>query len=119
VISVLFNHACRYEFFDRNPILLVRQSAKRRTALSVFTLAEIKVLVDGLALRERTLVLLAASTGFRQSELFGLRWGDVDFAKGTMNVTRFIVYGVVGPNMQHGSLQRRARKHGIDVCPHE
>jgi integrase len=30
VMSVLFNHACRYEFFDRNPICLVRQSAKRR-----------------------------------------------------------------------------------------
>ena len=27
VMSVLFNHACRYEFFDRNPIKLVRQSA--------------------------------------------------------------------------------------------
>jgi len=85
VMSILFNHACRYEFFDRNPILLVRQSAKRRTAPSVFTPAEIKALVDGLPLRERTLVLLAASTGLRQSELFGLRWGDIDFAKGTMN----------------------------------
>jgi integrase len=42
-------------------------------------------------------VLLAASTGLRQSELFGLKWGDIDFAQGTMNVTRSIVYGVVGP----------------------
>ena len=97
VMSILFNHACRYEFFDQNPILLVRQSAKRRTAPSVFTPAEIKALVDGLALRERTLVLLAASTGLRQSELFGLQWGDIDFGKGDMNVTRSIVYGVVGP----------------------
>jgi hypothetical protein len=31
LMSVLFNHACRYELFDRNPIYLVRQSAKRRT----------------------------------------------------------------------------------------
>ena len=30
VVSVLFNHACRYELFDHNPIYLVRQSAKRR-----------------------------------------------------------------------------------------
>ncbi len=28
LMSVLFNHACRYELFDRNPIYLVRQSAK-------------------------------------------------------------------------------------------
>src|ERR1700730_13497234 len=31
LMSVLFNHACRHELFDRNPIYLVRQSAKRRT----------------------------------------------------------------------------------------
>lgn len=37
------------------------------------------------------------STGLRQSELFGLRWGDIDFAQGSMNVTRSIVYGIVGP----------------------
>jgi integrase len=59
--------------------------------------AEIKALIDGLALRERTLVLLAASTGLRQSEIFGLKWGDLDFERGTMSVIRSIVYGVVGP----------------------
>jgi len=97
LMSVLFNHACRYELFDRNPIYLVRQSAKRRTAPTILLPAEIKALIDGLALRERTLVLLAASTGLRQSEIFGLKWGDIDFERGTMSVIRSIVYGVVGP----------------------
>lgn len=97
VMSVLFNHACRYELFDRNPIYLVRQSAKRRRPPTVLAPTEIKTLVDNLSIRERTLVLLAASTGLRQSELFGLKWGDIDFAQNTMNVVRSIVYGVVGP----------------------
>jgi integrase len=97
LMSVLFNHACRYELFDRNPIYLVRQSAKRRRAPSVLMPAEIKALLDNLSIRERTLVLLAVSTGLRQSELFGLKWGDIDLVQGTMNVTRSIVYGVVGP----------------------
>lgn len=96
LMSVLFNHACRYEFFDRNPISLVRQSAKRRAAPDVLTPAEIEILLDTLGLRERTLVLIAASTGLRQSEIFGLKWGDIDFSQGTMNVTRSIVDGVVG-----------------------
>jgi integrase len=91
VMSVLFNHACRYELFDRNPIYLVRQSAKRRTPPATLVPAEIKALIDGLALRERTLVLLAASTGLRQSEIFGLKWGDIDFERGTMSVIRSIV----------------------------
>jgi integrase len=97
LMSVLFNHACRYELFDRNPIYLVRQSAKRRTPPAILVLAEIKALIDGLALRERTLVLLAASTGLRQSEIFGLKGGDIDFERGTMSVIRFIGGGVVSP----------------------
>src|SRR2546427_12548325 len=80
LMSVLFNHACRYELFDRNPIYLVRQSAKRRTAPTLLTPVEIRTLLEGLGLRERTLVLLAASAGLRQSELFGLKLGDIDFA---------------------------------------
>jgi integrase len=96
VMSILFNHACRYEFVDRNPVRFVRQSAKRRTVPTVLMPAEIKALIDNLALRERTLVLLAASTGLRQSEIFGLQWGDIDFERGTMSVIRSIVYGVVG-----------------------
>ena len=97
ILSVLFNHACRHELFDRNPIRLVRQGAKRRSTPSVLTPAEIKALMSGLGLRERTLVLLAAATGLRQSELFGLKWGDINFAQGTMSVTRSIACGVVGP----------------------
>ncbi len=69
----------------------------RQRVPTVLMPAEIKVLVDNLAVRERTLVLLAVSTGLRQSELFGLKWGDIDLVQGTMNVTRSIVYGVVGP----------------------
>ena len=97
VMSVLFNHACRYELFESNPIHLVRQGAKRNKTPCVLTPAEIRALADGLVIRERTLVLLAASTGLRQSELFGLKWGDINSAEGTMNVTRSIVCGVVGP----------------------
>jgi integrase len=97
LLSVLFNHACRYELFDRNPICLVRQSAKRRKVPVVLMPSEIKALVDKLSIRERTLVLLAVSTGLRQSELFGLKWGDIDVREGHMHVTRSIVYGVVGP----------------------
>ena len=65
-----FNHACRYELFNRNPMRFVRQGSKRRSAPNVLTAAEIKALVDHLPLRERYLVLLAAATGLRQSELY-------------------------------------------------
>jgi integrase len=106
LMSVLFNHACRYELFDHNPISLVRQGFKRRTPPMVLTPAEIKELLDRLALREQTLVLLAASTGLRQSELFGLKWLDIDFDLKTMSVTGSIVCGVVGPCKTESSQKR-------------
>jgi integrase len=96
IMSVLFNHACRHELFDSNPMRFVRQGAKRRRTPDVLTAAEIRALVDNLALRERTLVLLAASTGLRQSELFGLKWRDVNFQHEELSVVRSIVFGVVG-----------------------
>ena len=96
VLSNLFNNACRYELFDHDPMRFVRQGAKRRSAPEVLTAAEIRALVDHLALRKRTLVLLAASSGLRQSELFGLKWSDVDFEGGELSVTRSIVFSVVG-----------------------
>jgi integrase len=48
----------------------VRNAAEHQPVLMP---AEIKALVDSLGIRERTLVLLAVSTGLRQSELFGLK----------------------------------------------
>jgi len=92
-----FHHACRYELFDRNPIYLVRQSAKRRRAPTVLMPDEIKAMLDNLSIRERTLVLLAVSTGLRQKRVVWFEMGDIDLVQGTMNVTRSIVYGVVGP----------------------
>lgn len=75
---------------------MVRQGAKRRTTPSVLTPLEIKALINNLGSRDRTLILVVASTGLRQSELFGLKWGDINCDQGTMSVTRLIVCGVVG-----------------------
>ena len=97
LMSLLFNHARRYDLFDRNPISMVRQSAKRRTIPEILGVDEIKRLVTALNTRERTLVLLAAGTGLRMSELFALKWKDIDFARGEMSVARSIVNQVVGP----------------------
>jgi integrase len=68
---------------------------KGEPAPTVLIPAEIKLLLDNLEIRERTLVLLAASTGLRQSELFALKWGNIDFRQGTMNVTGSIACGRV------------------------
>jgi integrase len=79
IMSAIFHHAMRYEWVERNPIKLVRQSAKRERTPDILELAELQLLLSKLAVRERTLALLDAATGLRVSELLALRWCDVDF----------------------------------------
>ena len=103
VMSVLFNHGLRHELLDRNPVQWVRQSAKRKQISAVFEIAEVRSLLDALDLRERTMVLLDVVTGLRASELFGLKWTDIDFAKNEIRVMRSIVLQVVGPRKTEAS----------------
>jgi integrase len=97
LMSVVFNHGVRHEICNRNPIQLVRQSAKRRAVPVILTASEVQRLIAILGIRERTLVLLAFGTGLRMSELFGLKWHDIDFQNHELSVTRSIVFQVVGP----------------------
>jgi integrase len=96
VMSLLFNHGRRHDLCDRNPIQCVRQSAKRRTAPDILTSNEVQGLLANLRFRERTLVLLAVTTGLRRSEIFALKCKDVDFHAKQICVTRSIVQNVVG-----------------------
>lgn len=97
LMSVLFNHGIRYEICERNPIRLVRQSAKRKTVPVVLTPMEVQRLLSALALRERTLVVVAFGTGLRMSELFALKWRDVNFQTNEVNIVRSIVFQVISP----------------------
>jgi integrase len=97
LMSALFNHAMRYEWADRNPIRLVRQSAKRERTPDVLTAEEIKTLLSKLDGAYYVMTFLAAVTGLRVSELLALKWEDVDFAAGEIRLTRAIVCQHVGP----------------------
>jgi len=97
LMSTLFNHAMRYEWAEKNPIRLVRQSAKRERTPDVLTAEEIRALLGKLEGPYYVMAFLAARTGLRVSELLALKWEDVDFAAGEMSLTRAIVCQHVGP----------------------
>jgi integrase len=91
IMSALYSHAQRWEFYDRNPITLVRQSAKRRRIPDVLTADEAKALLSKLTGIYRVMVFVAVTTGLRVSELLGLRWQDCDFKARELHLTRGIV----------------------------
>lgn len=96
IMSAMFNHAIRYEWLDKNPISLVRQSAKRERIPEVLDVDEIRSLLTELGHPYKAMVFLAAATGLRASELLGLKWQDVDFESLEINLNHGIVHQVVG-----------------------
>jgi integrase len=96
VMHVIFAHACRHELLQRNPISLVRQSAKRKRTPEVLDSEELKNLLAALQNPAHVLVFLTAATGLRISEALGLKWSDVDFGTGVINLSRAVVHQHVG-----------------------
>jgi len=97
-MSVLFNHAIRDEWLEqgKNPILLVRQSAKRQKIPEYLEAEELRALLSQLDRCFRAMVFLDAATGLRRSELLALKWGDIDFDDLQIIVRRSIYLNVVG-----------------------
>jgi len=86
IMSALFTHAMRHELTYRNPIKLVRQSAKRQSVPEVLTAEEIRALLSELSGPYYVMAFMAAVTGLRVSELLALKWGDVDFNVGEIRL---------------------------------
>jgi integrase len=106
IMSAVFSHGIRYEMTERNPMRVVRQSAKRRKIPVVLDVAELHRLFDALALRENAMVVTGALTGIRRSELMGLKWEDLDFIERKINIVRSVVDCTAGPCKTEAS-----RKH--------
>jgi integrase len=102
LMSVLFNHAIRWEFTERNPIkgLIrgsgVRQSSKREKVPDILEVSEMRAIIAELQLRERVLLFLDMTTGLRRGELAGLKWQDIDFESLLIDVNRSVVSQIVG-----------------------
>jgi integrase len=78
-------------------IRVIEKGSFSAVARAVLSASEVQQLIASLGLRERTLVLLDTGTGLRISELFALKWRDINFQSNEISITRSIVFQVVGP----------------------
>jgi len=121
LMSVLFNHAIRYEWLEqgKNPITLVRQSALRKLIPTVLEPSEIQRLLSNLESPFRVMVLLDVTTGLRRSELFALKWSDIDFWNLTIDIKRSIfqeLLETVRPRRRAGRFPYLSRSRQIFGC---
>lgn len=78
-LSSILSLATHYRHVSHNVVTSVEKpAAKRQREPVALTLAQVRRLVDAAETPdERNLILIAAFTGARQGELFGLRWQNV------------------------------------------
>jgi integrase len=82
---------------QRNPMQLVTvKGATKRKKPRSLTEDEFRKFVANLDEPIRTLALLCVSFGLRISEVLALRWSDVDWLQGTLEISRGIVMQHVG-----------------------
>jgi integrase len=79
----------RLGLLARNVCELVSPPSVVHKEIKSLTLKQIQVLLEATKGHHlEALFILAVTTGMRRGELFGLKWQDVDFAKGALYVRR-------------------------------
>lgn len=95
VLSQALKHAVRWQLIARNPCDGVTSPRPTRREMRVIDEAGVRRLLEAAeGTGHEALINLAISTGARQGELLALRWSDVDFEGGSMQIVRTARYFV-------------------------
>lgn len=120
VLHVVMEHAVTREYLASNPVRSLngeKPPAKNRTKARILEPEEVALLIDRAPAGYRTLIVAAAYTGMRQSELLGLRWGDVDFEAGTIQVRHQLSRATRDKPARVVPLKTDAAERHIDLAP--
>lgn len=86
LLHTILGTASADELLVKNPCVIAGGGQERAAEREVITVAQVWALADAVEPRYRALVLLAAFTGLRRGELFGLTRERIDLARHTLTV---------------------------------
>jgi integrase len=114
VLRAVLQHAVRHQVIASNPAEGVARelklsespkARKERVGSKAYTADQMDTLLNASRLdaRHYPLFYMLSRTGMRISEAIGLEWGDIDFEKGELTISRGISKGIVStPKSGHG-----------------
>jgi integrase len=102
-IRAIYRHAIERDEIMVNPTSNLRLPSEEATEPRVATAAEAVALLTALPEGDRALWATAFYAGLRLGELQGLRWGDVDLARGIIRIER-------GWDAKEGPIEPKSKK---------
>jgi integrase len=88
LIKQFLNFAVRHDLLTENPLKIAKLKKPKPATQVVYTLAQIEAILSICSVRWRSVFCVAAFTGMRIGEISWLRWEDVDFDNGLIDVHR-------------------------------
>lgn len=96
VLKTLFSYALQWEFIHTDPaekIPLPKLGSRKKKTVDEEDLQSFFALLSAhKILKHRLWIMLAFSIGLRREEVFGLQWGDLNWDKQTVMISRAAVY---------------------------
>lgn len=98
----IFAEAYIQKYIDADPARLLKVPKLKAVQRPFLEMAEVQALLQasmpfGIVTRDTSLLRLFLTTGLRPSELFALKWKNIDLAKGTMSIVETVYRGKLRP----------------------
>ena len=103
LFHALFEYGVKYELVERNPVARIKQTRRRAKTPRILTPGEFQLLVAELREPVKTMVVTCAGLGLRVSELFGLKWGDINWENLEITIQRSLSEGEVSDTKTEAS----------------